>query len=427
MTQAVPMQGVNRYVMLARGAAIMLFVGIINSVSVFVSPLAVFYGWETAAIANVSSTMLTFWPIGSIVGGKLLSKFGARTAALVGSISFGCGLLLTGLVPASSPWMLYFTFSFLIGMGNGICYAGTTYATISWFPDKRGLASGICMGVNGGSSAFLAPLLAYLTAATNIKVTLISAGIVCTVICIVLGLGLKQAPEGYVPAGYDPTKVVDNKKKLDTNLESYDGKRAVKTRHFWHIFIPMAIFPGLYLVMFSRFSVFMTERGIDLVWATLGVSLYNVASCLGRLGLGALIDKIGFKGVYIVCWGCCMGSAILLMTAVNPAMIIMAYILLGAGFGATNSVYPVSISTTFGPMHAGALYGYLLLGYMVCTQVFPRAASAIIASTGSYTIPIVGTMILTTIGFISMELLPKLNRKPLATKAAPADTATEGA
>jgi len=411
--------------MLARGAIVMLFVGIINSVSVFVSPLAVYYGWETSAIANISSTMLTFWPIGSIVGGKLLSRLGARTATLVGSISFGCGLLFTGFVPASAPWLLYFTFSFLIGMGNGICYAGTTYATISWFPDRRGLAAGICMGVNGGSSAFLAPLLAYLTAATNIKVTLISAGIVCTVICILLGFGLKQAPEGYVPAGYDPTKAVDKKKSLDTNLESYDGKRAVKTRHFWHIFIPMSIFPGLYLVMFSRFSVFMTERGIDLVWATLGVSLYNVASCLSRLGLGALIDKIGFKRVYVLCWIGCIGSAILLMTAVNPAMIIAAYILLGAGFGATNSVYPVSISTTFGPMHAGALYGYLLLGYMVCTQLFPRVASSIITATGSYTIPIIGTMILTTIGFISMMLLPKLNRKPIDSKGLPNDATSE--
>lgn len=413
MTNAEHLGSTNRNAMLVQGAIIMLFVGIINSVSVFVRPLAVYYGWETSAIANVSSTMLTFWPIGSIMGGKLLSKLGARTAILVGSLFFGSGLLLTGLVPASSPWMLYFTFSFLIGLGNGICYAGTTYATISWFPDRRGLAAGVCMGINGGSSAFLAPLLAYLTAATSIKVTLISAGIVCTVICIFLGFRMKQAPEGYVPAGYDPAKAVSKKKTLDTNLESYDGKRAVKTRHFWHIFLPMSIFPGLYLVMFSRFSVFMTERGIDLVWATLGVSLYNVASSLGRLGLGALIDRIGFKKVYFVCLACCLGSAILLMTAVNPAMIIMAYILLGAGFGATNSVYPVSISTTFGPMHAGALYGYLLLGYMVCTQLFPRAASAIIASTGSYVVPIIGTMVLSSIGFISMALLPKLNRKPI--------------
>jgi cyanate permease len=126
----------------------------------------------------------------------------------------------------------------------------------------------------------------------HIQVTLITAGAVCCAISLFSGLWLRQAPEGYVPVNFDPSKV---KKALDTNLESYTISRALKTRQFWFIFICMTFFPALYLVMFSRFSVFMTDRGISLAYATLGVSVYNIANVVGRFGLGALIDKIGYK------------------------------------------------------------------------------------------------------------------------------------
>ena len=136
-----------------RGLIILLCAGIINATSVFITPLAAYYGWEASAIANIGTTMLTFWPIGSIVGGKLLQKFGGKAVTLIGAIVFGAGLILTGLVPNSAPGLLYFTYSFLIGMGNGITYCGTMYCVMGWYPDKKGLAAGLCMAFNGGSSS----------------------------------------------------------------------------------------------------------------------------------------------------------------------------------------------------------------------------------------------------------------------------------
>lgn len=165
-------QHVNRTGIMIRGLIILLCAGIINATSVFITPLAAYYGWEASAIANIGTTMLTFWPIGSIVGGKLLQKFGGKAVTLIGAIVFGAGLILTGLVPNSAPGLLYFTYSFLIGMGNGITYCGAMYCVMGWYPDKKGLAAGLCMAFNGGSSAFLAPLCSYITQAFNVKVTL---------------------------------------------------------------------------------------------------------------------------------------------------------------------------------------------------------------------------------------------------------------
>lgn len=102
MSQMIDAHNVNRTGILIRGLIILLCAGIINATSVFVTPLADYYGWEASAIANVGTTMLTFWPIGSLLGGKLLQKFGGRAVTLIGAIVFGAGLILTGLVPNST-------------------------------------------------------------------------------------------------------------------------------------------------------------------------------------------------------------------------------------------------------------------------------------------------------------------------------------
>lgn len=99
-----------------------------------------------------------------------------------------------------------------------------------------------------------------------------------------------------------------------------------------------------------------------------------------------------------------------LLTGESVAVILVAYVCLGAGFGATNTVYPVMSTTSFGPVYAGNIYGFALLGYMVMTQVIPRVAAASIDGTGSYAIAFVMAFVLCTVGVICGALIPKLNR-----------------
>ena len=114
------------------------------------------------------------------------------------------GLLCTSFVPQNAPWLLYVTFSFMQGVGNGLTYTVATYVSTSWFPDRRGLAAGLCMACNGGASAFLAPICAKLTEATSIIVTLRTVGIAALVVVLVCGMFVEYAPAGYMPAGFKP-------------------------------------------------------------------------------------------------------------------------------------------------------------------------------------------------------------------------------
>lgn len=403
---------VNRNQILIRCLLVMLFAGILNSAAVFVKPLATYYEWSTDAIANVSTTMLFIWTPGALLGGWLMSRIGAKKTLILGAVLFGAGLVLSGLIPKSSPWMLYITFSFMQGLGNGMAYTAATYVATSWYPDKRGLAAGLCMAFNGGSSAFLAPLCSKLTQATNIKVTLIVVGLVAGIICLISALGIRQAPLGYVPSGYKPK---ENKEGDETQLESYPIKKALKTRPIWQLIVCTAFFPTMYMIMFPRFSVFMTDAGFDVSVATLGVSIYFIANTVSRFVLGALCDKISYKYVYMICGLFCILSAVCLITANSLIMFYLGYTFLGLGFGATNSVYPVAINKSYGPVYAGGIYGIALFGYMIyCTQVTPRIHSALVASTGTYTASFIYGIILTCLAVLSMFLIPKVKRRTIA-------------
>ena len=148
----------NRLGILIRCLVILLITGVTNSAAVFVSPLAAHFNWTADAIANVSTTMLLCWTPGALIGGTLMSKIGARNAMLLGAVLFPLGTLTSSFVPQSSPWLLYVTFSFLQGLGNGLAYTVATYVSTGWYPDKRGLVSGLCMAFTGIGGVIFNPV-----------------------------------------------------------------------------------------------------------------------------------------------------------------------------------------------------------------------------------------------------------------------------
>lgn len=411
-TQAINSSKVNRTGILIRGLIIMLSAGIVNAAAIFVSPLASFKGWEAEAVAGAATLMGTFTVIGHFFGGILLSKIGARLTTALGGIFIFLAFAGTALVPPTSPVLLYVTYGAFFGMGIGFSYTPATYTTISWFPDKRGLASGLCMACNGGSASFLAPICAKLIGMIGVVNAMIIIGIVLGGIILVCTLtGFVQAPEGYAPEGYVPPSNAND----ETQLESWPTSRAIKNRAFWHIAVCLAVMPILYVVAYPRFTLFMTNAGIDASYATMGVTVYAIANVVGRVGLGKLIDKTSYKFTYIWCAVFSILASLVMMRANSVALFYLAYALLGIGFGATNCVYPVAISKSFGQKYAGSIYGSGMWAYMIfATLLMPRVNAAIVSATGSWNIVFVIAIVLNLVSLASMLLIPKVDRKPLA-------------
>lgn len=344
-------------------ALIILFVGgMVNSAAVFVNPLAEQFAWSTESVAGVITFMATMQTPGHILSGWMLGRVGAKKTLIIGCVLLGLAFVLSGLVPAGAPWLLYVTFSVFQGLGVGFTYTGATYCATGWYPDKRGLASGLCMALNGGSATFLAPLV----------VKLIDV------------------------AGITPVQVI-------------------KTRAYWHLFLGYGLFPTLYIICYPRFSVLISDAGYSVAAATLGVSLYSISNVLSRFLFGALIDKIGYRKVYTLCGVLCVAAALCLMFASSLFMFYAAYVLLAFGFGPTNSCHPVAVQETFGSKYAGGIFGVCMLGYMlICTIISPRISSALVASTGDYTASMIFAIIACVAAVAVYTTIPMPKRRTLA-------------
>lgn len=416
----------NRTGILVRALIVLAMCGIVNSAAVFVSPMAKHFGWTTEAIAGVATYMAFMQTPGHIISGWLLGKIGAKKTLFLGCILLGLAFLLSGMVPSGSPWMLYITFSVLQGLGVGFTYTGSTYCATGWYPDKRGLASGLCMAFNGGSATFLAPLIVKLISSIGIIVTLYIVGGAIIVIGICAAIGLKTAPVGYAPAGWKAK--ADDPKLAATQLESLTPGQAFRTRGYWHLFLGYGLFPTMYIICYPRFSVLISDAGYSLSAATIGVSIYSICNVIGRLGMGALIDKLGYRKVYMICGICSVASSLCLMFAHSLAMFYIAYVLLAVGFGATNCCHPVAVQETYGSKYAGGIFGICMLGYMIiCTFISPKISSALVKATGSYTASMIYAIIACIIAVAVYTTIPMPKRRTLAEVAAEEKAAQEKA
>ena len=314
----------------------------------------------------------------------------------------------------------------LQGLGVGFTYTGSTYCATGWYPDKRGFASGLCMAFNGGSATFLAPLIVKLIGSIGIIVTLYIVGGAIIVIGICAAIGLKSAPVGYAPAGWKAK--ADDPKLAATQLESLTPGQAFRTRGYWHLFLGYGLFPTMYIICYPRFSVLISDAGYSLNAATIGVSIYSICNVIGRFGMGALIDKLGYRKVYTICGICSVASSLCLMFANSLAMFYIAYVLLAVGFGATNCCHPVAVQETYGSKYAGGIFGICMLGYMIiCTFISPKISSALVKATGSYTASMVYAIIACIIAVIFYTTIPQPKRRTLAEVAAEEKAAQEKA
>src|SRR5271166_4381572 len=155
MTQATgPVR--NRWMIAIAGTIVMICLGTVYSWSLFTRPLIATYHWSNTQTTWIFALSIFFLGIGAVVGGRWQDQVGPRTVTLTGVVMWGLGNLLAGLGLAKfgAPWM-YLTYGLIGGFGNGMAYITPVATVTKWFPDKRGLASGmVVMGFGLGAFFF---------------------------------------------------------------------------------------------------------------------------------------------------------------------------------------------------------------------------------------------------------------------------------
>ncbi len=361
----------NRYVILGLGMLMQVCAGILYMWSVFKGPVSEHLAWSDTGAAITSSVMLAAFVLGILIGGRVQDKHSPRPVALAGSILLGAGMILSAFVPKTAPWLIYVTYGAVGGFGVGCVYTATVAVVQKWFPDKRGLATGMMVSAFGFSLVLFAPITKLLLANWGVPGTFLFLGILFLVICSVCSLFLSN-PEATGKAG-----------AAAGGQKQYTTAEMLKTKEFYLLAFSMFFLLPAYFILNPLFVSLGMERGLSESAASFGVMLTGIASASGRLLSSWFSDYAGRKAAIIALAAITFVAALGMIWA-QDVMFLVCIAAIAFCFGGSASVYAATTADLFGTKHNGFNFGCVMVGFGVSALVFQIVSNAL-SSAGAYT------------------------------------------
>ncbi len=357
----------RRWLVLLAGICSNLCQGSAYAFSVYAKPLMGFLGCDKVAIGWAFTINVGFLAIGTIVAGKLADSKGPRIVVLVGGLIFGCGLLLAGLGVKSLLW-IYLTYGLMLSLASGAAYGATVGASVKWFPDKRGLASGIVVAALGFGPVIIAPVAQKLISLYGILATFQIFGVVFMVVICAASWFITSPPKDYVPTGFVP-KVPQG----GTPAVNMTWTQMLGQGRFWLLYVlyVCGAFSGLLII--SQMKPFAVELAkLDDMKAALVVSILAAANASGRVVWGAVSDRIG-RYLSLVFMFLITAVAMFLMTkfAGSSSTLIPLVVFIGLCYGGYLGLFPSMCADAFGPKNLTLNYGLLFSAFSIAGALGP--------------------------------------------------------
>lgn len=399
-------KGTNRNVVLVAGMLIQLCAGIIYMWSVFRAPVAQHLGWAAQSASLTSSIMLATFVVGIVIGGRIQDKIGPTKVTLAGSIIFSLGMVLTSLVTPAAPWLVYVTYGVIGGFGVGAVYTTTVSLVQKWFPDKRGLATGMMVSSFGFSLVIFAPAASALLASSlGVPGTFLAIGLLFLVVCSLCSLLIKNPPEDYAVAG---------KAAAASGQQHYTTGQMLKTKQFYLIAVSMMCLLSAYFILNPLFKDLGQLRGLSEGMATLGVMITGIASASGRLLFSWASDAIGRKGAILAVIVITL-CAVLGLIVARGVMFLVCIAAIACAFGGSAGVYPAITADHFGTRHMGLNYGCVMVGFGLSALLFPLLSNALVVD-NNYTWSFVVSGAACVVAIVLLLLLKKPHQAPAQNK-----------
>jgi len=374
------MGSLNRWWIAVAGVCLQMALGAGYAWSVFRIPLVKEYGWS---IAQVSATFTICWfflGCMAVLGGLWMNKSGPRIVAMFAGLLWGGGVFLASF-SAHKLWWLYLTYGIIGGTGLGMGYIVPIAVLVKWFPERRGLITGIAVGGFGAGSLIAAPMAGKLLQSVGLMPTFAYLGVAYGVVAICSGFFMRNPPEGWLPEGWRPTAA----QMAQRSDREYALPEALRTWQWWALCGLMSINTMAGLSVVSQASPIFQEIGkMSAATAASLVGVISIANGLGRVFWAWVSDLTGRKTAFIIMYLIqailfwtfhSIGSATVLFIA--TFIIVVCY---GGGYGIT----PAFSADYFGARNIGAIYGLMLLPWAFPAAFGPLLFAYLREVTGGY-------------------------------------------
>ena len=406
----------NRWTVVAGALIVQIILGTVYAFSVFVRPLELEFGWSRTTTQWAFSFALATFAVTMIPAGRLQDRIGPRKVATIGGILLGASFLLGSvLVAESRPWALYLTYGIIGGAGIGFAYVCPIAAAVKWFPDKKGLITGLAVaGFGAGALFFAGPastlllppgqgreamgLSQVLLVGLGIskgggfgigwKAFFILHGLVCGAIVILGAMLLRNPPEGWTPPGWNSPETAGVAR---VEVEWKQMLNAPLACMLWLTFIFGAT-SGLMAIGQWKPMMGAILQGKTFAPAWMGgfgrfvepVGILAIFNALGRVFWGKISDLIDRPRAMMMMF-LAQGMAFMLLVGVESHFaIFLASAWVGLNFGGNFALFPAATADYFGAKNLGMNYGWIFTAYGVAGILGPVVGGVLFDVTRQY-------------------------------------------
>lgn len=400
----------NRWGIAVAGFFLQMALGAVYAWSVFRIPLARQFHWS---IEQVTLTFtISFFALGlaCFFGGLWLNRGGPRVVALTGGFIYGLGVFLASF-SANKLWWLYLSYGVIGGIGVGFGYIVPIAVLVKWFPDRRGLITGIAVGGFGAGALVFAPLATRLIQSVGVLQTFAWLGIIYAVITMVTGYFMRNPPDGWKPAGWVPSAIqTAQRARVDYKLGG-----ALKTWQWWALWFLLFLNSSAGISVISQESPMFQELAkVTPVVAAGMVGIASIGNAVGRMFWAWASDAITRRWTFVTLFLLQVGLFWILPNMASATVLtVLAFIILmcyGGGF----ATLPAFAADYFGSKNVGPIYGLMVTVSGIAASAFgPLLIAHMRQSSGSYA---TGLHVIAGVMVVSM-ILPILVSPPKASTA----------
>lgn len=380
--------------------------------TLFTGPLSAKLGSGLASLQVTFSLLIVLQTFFSPVQGFLVDRFGIRKLIACGCALSGLSWILASR--ADSLASLYLTYGVLGGLGTGIVYVGVVGLMVRWFPDRRGLAAGaVAAGYGMGAMVTTFPIANSLKS-LGLETTLVTFGVVLGIVGLLAAQFLRQPPA--------PAKALAAEVGTAPDIAP---KAMLKTPLFWLMFLMFTLMSTSGLMVTSQMASFAKDFGMTEVMVfgmaalPLAMTIDRICNGLTRPLFGWISDRWGrentmafafcFEGIAMTLW---------LLTSDNPVLFVLLSGVVFLGWGEIFSLFPSTLTDTFGTRHATTNYGFLYMAQGIGSIFGGPVAALLHQSSGSW-LPVFATAIAFDLitAALALLVLKRLRQRWLARHA----------
>ncbi len=401
------MSTLNRWWIAFAGVLLQIALGAVYAWSVFRAPLAKQFHWTISQVTLTFTIAIMMVGFSAFFGGLWLKRVGPRTVALTGGVLYGLGVFLASF-STLGLWWLYLSYGVIGGIGLGFGYIVPISVLLKWFPDKRGLMTGIAVGGFGAGALITAPVATRLIASVGVLQTFAYLGIAFLIVSVAAALFMQNPPDNWAPEGWTPT----SKQKAQESTRSFTLGEALRSWQWWALWLLLFLNTSAGISIISQEAPMFQEFAKVAAIAAAGmVGIVSLGNALGRVFWAWISDAIGRRWTFAVMFILQIGlfyllpslHAVGIVTTVS-FIILMCY---GGGFG----TMPAFAADYFGPANVGSIYGLMLTAWGFASAFGPLLIAHMRQSSGNYT---TGLHVIAIIMAVSV-VVPLLVRPPAKT------------